>query len=67
MQMEVDRLNKLTEVWRSGCKNALEDLLEQLHRNSEEAAKVLTMNILISNLDVPPDLLHFDSTKEEFY
>jgi hypothetical protein len=67
MQMDVDRLNKLTEVWRSGCQRALEDLLERMHKNSEEAAKVLTMDILISNLDVPADLLHFDSTKEEFY
>lgn len=38
-----------------------------MRKNSEEAAKVLTMNILISNLDVPADLLHFDSINEEFY
>lgn len=67
MQMDVDRLNKLTEVWRSGCQRALEDLLQMMHKNSEEAAKVLTMNILISNLDVPADLLHFDPNTEEFY
>jgi hypothetical protein len=67
MQIDVDRLNKLTEVWRSGCQRALEDLLQMMHKNSEEAAKVLTMNILISNLDVPADLLHFDPNTEEFY
>ena len=67
MQMDVDRLNKLTEVWRSGCQRALGDLLEMMHKNSEEAAKVLTMNILISNLEVPADLLHFDPSTEEFY
>jgi hypothetical protein len=67
LQIESDRLMSLTETWRSGCRKALEDLLEIMHKNSEAAAKLLTMKILISNLDIPADLVHFDDTKEEFY
>ncbi|XP_059485410.1 uncharacterized protein LOC132202480 [Neocloeon triangulifer] len=67
LQSEIERLQSLTETWRGGCRRALEDLLKIMHRNSEDAAKMLTMSILISNLDIPPDLLKFDPDKDEFY
>jgi len=67
LQMETDRLERLIAMWRSGCQKAIEDLLERSHKNSEAAAQMLSLSVLISNLDIPPELVHFDTTKEEFY
>ncbi|XP_065347567.1 uncharacterized protein LOC135944497 [Cloeon dipterum] len=67
LQIEKDRLTTLTSLWRNGCQQALQDLLETLHKNSEQANKLLTMKILISNLDIPHELINFDPDKEEFY
>ncbi|CAB3365679.1 Hypothetical predicted protein [Cloeon dipterum] len=67
LQIEKDRLTTLTSLWRNGCQQALQDLLETLHKNSEQASNLLTMKILISNLDIPYELINFDPDKEEFY
>lgn len=51
-----------TDVWKSGCKNALRDLLKSLNQHS-----AIDMNTMLANLKIPQNMFKYDVDNDCFY
>lgn len=55
-------LNSLINKWRLGCQTALKDLsLEYQNRDAN-----LTMSVLLKQLSIPYELVHYSETEMDF-
>ncbi|XP_044731041.1 uncharacterized protein LOC123294038 [Chrysoperla carnea] len=56
-----NNLENLIVKWRTGCQNALNALLDEAKEN-----RILDMNKLLNDLNIPASLVHFDTENEVF-
>lgn len=64
-QHDLNQILGLTNKWLRVCQEGLMSLLNQLNRN--EIATVHSMEDLIKNLNIDPDLINFNSINQDFY
>lgn len=64
-QHNLNQIQELTNKWLRVCQEALISLLNQLNRN--ENSILYSMEDLITNLGIDPDLINFNSNNQDFY
>lgn len=64
-QHNLDQIKKLTKKWLNVCQEALTSLFNKLNENGN--SNFQTIEDLIRNLGICPDLIQFDSNNQEFY
>lgn len=64
-QHNLDQIQKLTKKWLNACQEALTSLFNKL--NEKGNSNLQTIEDLIRNLGICPDLIQFDSNTQEFY
>ncbi|XP_060843064.1 uncharacterized protein LOC132923225 [Rhopalosiphum padi] len=64
-QHNLEQIKKLSKKWLNVCQEALTSLFNKLSEN--ENSNLQTIEDLIKNLGICPDLIQFDSNNQEFY
>lgn len=64
-QHNLDQIKKLTKKWLNVCQEALTSLFNKL--NEKGNSNLQTIEDLIRNLGISPDLIQFDPNTQEFY
>lgn len=62
-QHNLEEIQKLSNKWLKVCQEAIMSLFNKLNDNPNH----ITIKELITNLNIDPDLIKFDSDNQEFY
>ncbi|XP_026681859.1 suppressor of Mek1-like [Diaphorina citri] len=61
---DVAQLDSLISKWRTGCQEALSELLAEIRRRGKDD---YDMNNLLSELNIPMELVHYSEPDQDFY